>query len=130
VFHSRQKPQGSRQKAQSSLFSWKNGLPLLFYWEGGEILDKEDQKEIAPSSPQTEEIQPPAAPPPPVEETIVLGKLFPDVKQDLDSLFPDPQMKKLLKDIHRNQENNSRFLKRLHVDDPSADPEDPSPGVS
>jgi hypothetical protein len=105
-------------------------LPLLFYWEGGKILDKEHQKEIAPSSPQTEEVQPLAAPPPPVEEPIVLGKLFPDVKQDLDSLFPDPQMKKLLKDIHRNQENNSRFLKRLHVDDPPADPEDPSPEVS
>jgi hypothetical protein len=103
---------------------------LLFYKEGGKILDKENQKEIAPSSPQTEEVQPPAAPPPPVEESIVLSKLFPDVKQDLDSLFPDPQMKKLLKDIHRNQENNSRFLKRLHVDEPPADPEDPSPEVS
>jgi hypothetical protein len=90
-------------------------------------LANEDQKEIFPSSPQGEEIQPSADSSLPVEEPIALSKLFPDAKQDLDSLFPDPQMKKLLKDIHRTQQGNSRFLSRLHVDESSAATEDPAP---
>ena len=88
-------------------------------------MENEDQKEIFPSPPQAEETQPPANPSPPLEEPIALSKLFPEAKEDLDSLFPDPQMKKLLKDIHRNRQGNSRFLNRLHVDESSTDIEDP-----
>jgi hypothetical protein len=93
-------------------------------------LENENQKEIFPSPAQGEEIQPPADLSSPVEESIALSKLFPEAKQDLDSLFPDPQMKKLLKDIHRTQQSNSRFLSRLHVDEPSAEKEDPAPETS
>jgi hypothetical protein len=33
----------------------------------------------------------------------------------LDNLFPDPQMKELLKEIQRTRQGNQRFLKRLNL---------------
>ena len=47
------------------------------------------------------------------EEPIVLRELFPDAQRDLDALFPDPSMKKLLKELVENRKKNERFLKRL-----------------
>ncbi|NWF57060.1 MAG: hypothetical protein HXY45_19950 [Syntrophaceae bacterium] len=71
---------------------------------------------------QSVEAPPQKSDPPPLTETtapqqepILLSKLFPDSKQDLDSLFPDPQMKELLKEIHRTRQGNQRFLKRLNL---------------
>jgi hypothetical protein len=52
-------------------------------------------------------------PQPPAEEPIELRKLFPGVQQDLDALFPDPGMKKLLKEIVENRKRNERFVKRI-----------------
>lgn len=49
------------------------------------------------------------------EEPIVLSKLFPDAQRDLDALFPDPSMKKSLKELGENQKKNARFLKRLDL---------------
>jgi len=49
------------------------------------------------------------------EQPILLSKLFPDAKHDLDNLFPDPQMKQLLKEVHRTRQGNRRFLKRLNL---------------
>ena len=49
------------------------------------------------------------------EEPIVLSKLFPDSQRDLDALFPDPGMKKLLKELVENRKKNDRFLKRLDL---------------
>jgi hypothetical protein len=64
----------------------------------------------------------------PQQEPIVLSKLFPDAKQDLDALFPDAQMKELLKEVQKTRQGNQRFLKRLNLskiesedDDPGAD---------
>ncbi len=51
----------------------------------------------------------------PQQEPIVLSKLFPDAKHDLDALFPDTQMKELLREIHRTRQGNQRFLKRLNL---------------
>ncbi len=62
-----------------------------------------------------QEATPPAEQTPPPEQPIVLSKLFPDAKHDLDNLFPDPQMKELLKEVHRTQQGNQRFLKRLNL---------------
>jgi hypothetical protein len=53
--------------------------------------------------------------PPPPEEPIILKKLFPQFKQDLDALFPEPGMKKLIKDLVRNRQKNERFLKRVNL---------------
>lgn len=68
--------------------------------------------------PQTEEVtapSPDAAPAP--EEPIILNQLFPNADKDLDALFPDPNMKKLLKDVIRTRKKNERFLKRVTADE-------------
>jgi hypothetical protein len=80
----------------------------------------------AETPPQSQEPPPPAEAAVPQQEPIVLSKLFPDAQQDLDTLFPDPQMKELLKEVHRNQQGNQRFLKRLNLSNLQAD-EDESP---
>ena len=60
----------------------------------------------------------------PQQEPIVLSKLFPDAKHDLDTLFPDTQMKELLKEIHRTRQGNQRFLKRLNLSKIESDEDD------
>ncbi len=71
------------------------------------------QAEETPTSNQ--EATPPPEQSPPPEQPIILSKLFPDAKHDLDNLFPDPQMKQLLKEVHRTRQGNQRFLKRLNL---------------
>ncbi len=53
-----------------------------------------------------------SAPIPP-EEPIILNKLFPQADKDLDALFPEPSLKKLLKDVVRIRQKNEKFLKNL-----------------
>ncbi len=53
----------------------------------------------------------------PAEEPIILKKLFPTAEKDLDSLFPDAEMKKLLKDLVRTRQKNDRFLKKIDLDE-------------
>jgi hypothetical protein len=60
----------------------------------------------------------------PPEEPIILKKLFPHAKQDLDALFPEPDMKKLLKDLVRTQQKNERFLKRINLGEVQNEEED------
>ena len=52
---------------------------------------------------------------PPAEEPIILSKLFPKTEKDLDALFPEPSMKKLLKDVVRTRQKNDRFLKEINL---------------
>jgi len=82
----------------SSNFSWKNGSYLLF-WEKEEFRGKRNpvtpQAGENPATTQEPIPLPDQVPPP--EEPIVLARLFPEAKHDLDTLFPDPQMKQLLK---------------------------------
>ena len=80
----------------------------------------------AETPPQSQEPPPPAEAAVPHQEPIVLSKLFPDAQQDLDTLFPDPQMKELLKEVHRNRQGNQRFLGRLNLSNLQTD-EDESP---
>jgi hypothetical protein len=66
----------------------------------------------------------------PTEEPILLKKLYPHAKQDLDALFPEPNMKKLLKDLLRTRQKNDRFLKRvnlgaIHIEDEDESAEPP-----
>ena len=82
----------------------------------------------AEAPPQSQEQPPPAETAAPQPEPIVLSKLFPEAKKDLDALFPDPQMKELLKEVHKNRQGNQRFIKRLNLskieedDESSSDP--------
>jgi hypothetical protein len=86
--------------------------------ETGEKIPQPEELEISSS----EQI-------PPTEEPIILKTLYPHAKQDLDALFPEPNMKKLLKDLARTRQKNDRFLKRvklgaddLQEEDESAEP--------
>lgn len=78
--------------------------------------------------PKSQEQSVPAEVAAPQQEPIVLSKLYPDAKNDLDALFPDPQMKELLKEVHKNRQGNQRFIKRLNLskieedDDSASDP--------
>jgi len=56
----------------------------------------------------------------------VLSELFPDSKTNLDALFPDPQMKEFLKEVHKNRQSNQRFIKRLNLSKIEEDDESPS----
>jgi hypothetical protein len=69
----------------------------------------------AETPPQSPDQPGPASAAAPQQEPIVLGKLFPDAKNDLDALFPDPQMKELLKEVQKNRQGNQRFIKRLNL---------------
>ena len=60
----------------------------------------------------------------PPEEPIILKKLFPRAKQDLDALFPEPGVKKLLKDLVRTRQRNARFLKRFGLGEGEKEEED------
>ena len=75
--------------------------------------------------PPTQEQVPPAEAAAPQQEPIVLSKLFPDAKADLDALFPDPQMKELLREVQKNRQGNQRFIKRLNLS--KIEEEDESP---
>jgi hypothetical protein len=63
---------------------------------------------------------------PPPEEPILLNELFSQAGRDLDALFPDPQMKRLLKDVVKNRQKNERFLKTIRTETASVE-EDESP---
>jgi hypothetical protein len=90
--------------------------PFFDTIQKGGSMEKEKQ-----SGPQTGEDLAPVQEPPlpseahPPEEPILLNKLFPDAKHDLDSLFPDTQMKHLLRELYRTRQKNQRFLKRLNL---------------
>jgi hypothetical protein len=83
----------------------------------------------AETPPQSQEQPIPAEGAAPQQEPIVLSKLYPDAKTDLDALFPDPQMKELLKEVHKNRQGNQRFIKRLNLskieEDDDDSPSDP-----
>ena len=74
-----------------------------------------DSSETPPKAEETQipliEQSPPREP----EEPIVLSKLFPKAEKDLDALFPDPSLKKLLKDVVKTRQKNERFLKQINL---------------
>ena len=84
-------------------------------------MENENPSPVQPPAQNAETLPqaPEASPPPqaaiPQQEPIVLSKLFPDAKHDLDTLFPDAQMKELLKEVQRTRQGNQRFLKRLNL---------------
>jgi hypothetical protein len=108
----------------------------------GILTNRRKAVEDETQSPAQDPVQPPAqsaeTPPPsqetlapaeiavPQQEPIVLSKLFPDARQDLDTLFPDPQMKELLKEVYRTRQGNQRFLKRLNLSNLHADEDESS----
>lgn len=83
-------------------------------------------EEKKPQTPEAGSLPPEQAAPP--EEPIVLKELFPGANQDLDTLFPDPGMKKLLKEVARTRQKNARFLKKIKLDElPAEETEESEP---
>jgi hypothetical protein len=70
-----------------------------------------------PASAEEASASPSGQAPGSAEEPIVLKKLFPAAEKDLDALFPEQEMKKLLKDLVRTRQKNDRFLKRIDLDE-------------
>ena len=69
--------------------------------------------ETGEKTPQTEESVISSEQTPPPEEPIILKDLYPHAKQDLDALFPEPNLKKLLKDLAQTRQKNDRFLRKI-----------------
>ena len=67
----------------------------------------ENKAENNPTPPKDAQL-PSAGQPQAPEEPIELRKLFPDARQDVDALFPDAEIKKLLKEIVENRKKNQK----------------------
>ena len=109
-------------------FSWKNGNPLVSYFYRRDTLEDENQAQIPSEEapPVDQQAVVASDQPPPPEEPIILSRLYPETQKDLDTLFPDPQMKQLLKEVHRTQQSNQRFLKRLNLSKIQTEEEEPA----
>jgi len=70
---------------------------------------------IEPISEGQGTLVPPAEQAPTPEEPILLRELFPKAEKDLDALFPEPGMKKLLRDVVKTKRKNERFLNRINL---------------
>ena len=81
-----------------------------------------DTPENTPNQTETQSSSPDQSPT--KEEPIVLGQLFPDAQGDLDALFPDPSMKKFLKELAETRKKTDRFLKRLAIGKNTSEEED------
>jgi hypothetical protein len=102
-------------------------IRLCYYGQRRKSVEAEDQTAIQPNEPPVpaQESTPPAQQAPSPEEPILLSKLFPEAKHDLDALFPDPHLKQLLREVHRTRQGNQRFLKRLNLAKLQLEGEDP-----
>lgn len=63
----------------------------------------------------------------PAEDPISLNKLYPDAKQDLDALFTEPSLKKLLHETLQTRKKNERFLQKIHLPEIPSDEEEKTP---
>ncbi len=49
-------------------------------------------------------------------DPVDLNRLFNEEDQDLNSMFPDGEMRKFLKQVDKNRRSNQRFLKGMKRD--------------
>ena len=49
-------------------------------------------------------------------ETVDLNRVFNEEERDLNSMFPDREMRKFLKQVDMNRRSNQRFLKGMKRD--------------
>jgi hypothetical protein len=49
-------------------------------------------------------------------ETVDLNRVFNEQERDLNSMFPDREMRKFLKQVDKNRRSNQRFLKGMQRD--------------
>lgn len=46
-------------------------------------------------------------------ENVDLNRVFREAERDLNSMFPDGEMRKFLRQLKKNRSNNERFLKGI-----------------
>jgi hypothetical protein len=49
-------------------------------------------------------------------ESVDLNRVFEEEERDLNSMFPDGEMRKFLKQVDKNRRSNQRFLKGMKRD--------------
>ena len=49
-------------------------------------------------------------------ETVDLNRVFNEQERDLNSMFPDREMRKFLKQVDKNRRSNQRFIKGMKRD--------------
>jgi hypothetical protein len=64
-------------------------------------MDGEQVKEVEQGETETE------------EEKVDLNRVFREVERDLNSMFPDGEMRKFLKQLNKNRRGNERFLEGI-----------------
>ena len=64
-------------------------------------MDGEQVKEVELGETETE------------EEKVDLNRVFREVERDLNSMFPDGEMRKFLKQLKKNRRGNERFLEGI-----------------
>jgi len=50
------------------------------------------------------------------EVAVDLNAVFPEEEKDLNRLFPDSGLRRLLRELRRNKRDVERFLERLEID--------------
>ncbi len=50
------------------------------------------------------------------EATVDLNAVFPEEEKDLNRLFPDSGLRRLLTELRKNKRDIERFLERLEID--------------
>ena len=105
----------SRMKISSKfLLEKRDSFAILTDTESSNILQASVLWKIKRKKLQPQSFLHPSNPPspprqgPPPEEPIILNMIYPEAKQDLDALFPEPNMKKLLKEVLGNKQKNER----------------------
>jgi len=49
-------------------------------------------------------------------DPVDLNRVFQEERRDLNSMFPDGEMRKFLKQVDKNRRSNQRFLKGMKID--------------
>ena len=50
------------------------------------------------------------------EDKVDLNRVFREAERDLNSMFPDGEMRKFLRQVKKNRSSNERFLKGIKSD--------------
>ena len=50
------------------------------------------------------------------EDKVDLNRVFREAERDLNSMFPDGEMRKFLRKVKKNRSSNERFLKGINSD--------------
>jgi hypothetical protein len=76
-------------------------MTLEVIMDSEQIEKKEQSEVIEPQEPES------------TADPVDLNRVFNEEERDLNSMFPDGEMRKFLKQVDRNRRSNQRFLKGM-----------------